>query len=108
MTTSNGTSRRRRYTNAERAAAIADAEEIGQAAACRKHGVPQGTLSNWQRKAAAAAEPKQVPTPATTQALETPPSATATGTRVGKRYTPSQRAQAVEYAAKHGVSAASG
>lgn len=127
MATSKGTDRRRQYTEAERAAAVTDAEEMGQAAAGRKHGVPQATLSHWQRRArAAAVEQDEVasdtpaaapptstaeaasPTPTRDpQATRAPATTRKQGKRVVKRYTPSQRAEAVEHAAAHGVSAAS-
>lgn len=46
---------RRRYTAEEREAIVADAESRGQSEAARRHGVPQSTLSHWQRAAALAA-----------------------------------------------------
>jgi len=120
MTKSTVADKRRRYTDVERTKAVSDAEELGQAAAARKHDVPQATLSRWQRKARAAIERDQggaeaasaeVPTAAPEVPVQTPVSESSTptkpGNRVVNRYTPSQRAQAVEYAAAHGVSAAS-
>src|SRR5690606_2874022 len=100
-----GSSKRRRYTNAQRQAAVEDAAEMGVCAAARKHRIPQSCVSRWWVAA------KDVRKGATEEAPK--PQATAKRSakvdgrgRVAKQYTPSQRAQILEYASEHGVSAA--
>ena len=121
---------RRRYTDEERTAILADAELLGVMEASRKHGVPQTTVSNWRtrsRKAGAseraqgrpaaqsspsAAEQTgaEAPTPSAARgtATESPSGSAGVGAkRVVKRYTPSERAQILEYATEHSVLEAS-
>lgn len=95
---------RRRYSEKERETILADAEALGPAEAGRKHGVPQSTISNW-RKRPMTAKRQAV----TEEAVQAPPPSPpeATRKRVAKRYTPSQKAEIVEYAAKHSVLKAS-
>jgi transposase InsO family protein len=111
----NGT--RRRYSANERAEIVADAEALGQSEAVRKHGVPQSTLSNWQRALALAAVAAGVAAKSECEATApvSTPSENATATqatqtvkasRPARRYTPSEKAEVLEYAAEHGVSAA--
>lgn len=118
------TGKRRRYTAAERTRALVAAERLGVNEAARQHGVPASTLSEWrsasraqttgttstsgkrsakarseQRSKAAAmqvASAARIPT-----ASRKPPTK-----RVARSYTPSQRAEVLEHAAAHGVSAA--
>lgn len=135
--------KRRRYTRAERTEILKSADEIGPAAAARRHGVPQTTVSNWLHRDAAkvakrTAAPKASESPdeskrtrrgraarrskaaagsiaAATKAakpttmLPKPgtPLPNSLVTRVARSYTPSEKAEALEYAATHGVSAAS-
>ena len=95
---------RRRYSEEEREAILADAEALGVAAAARKHGAPQTTVSNW-RNCPMAAKPRTAPAePAAAPPSSAPPTSTK---RVAKRYTPSQKAEIVEYAAAHSVLEAS-
>ena len=117
---------RRKYTSERREAVLRDVEELGQGGAARKHGVPPATVSLWCQGAAAAKAKK--PTRgakraakrsakasearrATVAAIAAPPASTPVSPsptrRTAHRYTPSEKAQAVEYAAAHGVSAAS-
>lgn len=77
---------RRKYTAAERESAVADVAKLTLTVAAAKHGMPVSTLCKWTK--ARPAEPSE-----------------AKG-RPAKSYTPSQRAQILERAAKDGVSAA--
>jgi len=111
----NGGRTRRRYSAKERAEIVADAEALGQSEAVRKHGVPQSTLSQWQRALALAAVAAGVAAKSEPEAsvpVSTPSengAATQTAVkarRPARRYTPSEKAEVLEYAAEHGVSAA--
>jgi putative transposase len=99
----------RRYTPAERAQALARANEIGPSAAGRELGIPEGTICNWRyddkraaKKLAAAevADKSPVPVSPATNGASTKPKV------VAKSYTPSLRARVLEYVAQHGVTAA--
>lgn len=96
--------RRRRYTAEQREEILADAESVGVAKASRKHGVPQSTVSNWRSRPQAGST--SGPVEGTPIEEPSPPPA-APSKRVAKRYTPSQKAEIVEYAAKHSVLEAS-
>ncbi len=102
---------RRRYTREEREAIARDAELMGQRAAAAKHGIPPTTISTWKSRG-------QWPT----AAVDTAPVADETvgaevargwgqrsegGMRPARRYTPSQKAEVLEAAARDGVTAAS-
>ncbi len=105
--------RRRKYTQQQRDQALADAETLGTCAAARKHGMPESTVSRW-RGEQRSAPPSSKPAP-TNEPAPTPkparPSPTTNGSakkrKVAKHYTPSQVAEAVEYAHTHGVAKAS-
>lgn len=128
------TRKRREYTAAERNAVVAEVRTLGVKEAATKHGVPQSCASRW---ASAAGVKREVggktaksivrrPKGATTAeaieptaksaspapAAESAPAAEAPKrilhpSRIAKLYTPSQKAEAVEYAAAHGVTASS-
>jgi putative transposase len=99
---------RRRYTAEQRKAVVADALQVGVVAAAEQHGVPQSCVSRWSTEArlGAAARPQRVAQEAPRAAANEPAPAEAPA-RVSRRYTPSQRALVVEYAAREGVTAAS-
>ncbi len=108
---------RRRYTAEERASVLACVAEHGVVGAAKKHGMPITTVSQWStgKRAAGAVEPASPPKLAAVPeviAIEPSPSApaqprsVASHRKVAKRYTPSQRAEIVEYAAAHGSSEA--
>lgn len=118
---------RRRYTTEQRAAILADVSELGVVGAARKHGLPITTVSNWKsRKPNGAAKQQRelgeatcvdegaspsVATEASAPAKSADgsaakSSASAKSKAVAKRYTPSQRAEVVEYAAAHGAAEA--
>jgi putative transposase len=131
MAKTSETRARRTYTSEEREAGVLLAAEVGVNEAARRLGVPQPTLSHWRagRGEAVAAvaqtkagktRAKRAPvaeggvaaaaTPAAAASPPPPPAPPAAPSRrkvVAKSYTPSQKAEAVEYAREHGVSAAS-
>ena len=92
----------KRYTADEREEALSLAEQLGPAEAARKLGIPGGTLTCWRTKAKRDALPGSEEPKEHAEAAEPEPKK-----RVAKVYTPSQRAQVLEHAAKHGVTAAS-
>lgn len=93
-----------RYSEAERAAAVARAAQVGPLAAARELGIPEGTLCYWRHRAnkatAVAAEQTTATPPPAPEPASKPP------TRVAKSYTPSLRGEILEFAAQHGVTAA--
>ena len=127
-------SKRRQYTEAEREAAVQDVPAMGVREAARKHEVPESCVSQWAKaagvkregaakkrppekparavEAAPATETKrEVPVPAPVAASEPkdakPPARRTLKSRVAKLYTPSQKAEILEYAAAHGITEAS-
>jgi putative transposase len=75
---------RPRYSFEQREAAVALAEKIGQAGAVRELGIPKSTLFTWCQESQKAVEPVKSQKP------------------VGqKRYTPSQKAEILEYSGSH-------
>lgn len=103
--------KRRQYTAKEQAAVLADVDRLGVCGAARKHGIPQSCVSRWQSRAvqsrgvgkATASRVKRKPVVSQEAAAVSQPRVVARA----RRYTPSEKAQAVEYASAHGVSAAS-
>ena len=126
------TRKRREYTAAERRAVVADVRELGVKEAAKKHGIPPSNVSRWasvagvkraggekatksiarrqdpaERAATVSAsrgEPVVAVEPVTPAA---PDAKRVVRSRVAKAYTPSQKAEAVEYASVHGVTASS-
>jgi putative transposase len=122
MAGTNEPRKRRQYTQKERDEILAAADELGVNEAARRHGVPQPTVSNWRNRAAAkqgkattASGTKSAPTKeargraktTASGAARSEGSSRAASKRVVRRYTPSEKAQTLEHAAAHGVSAAS-
>ncbi len=113
----------RKYTAEQKRAAIRLALDIGPTAAGKELGLPRGTVSNWAHKARqgvagyalpspererapepeSAATPEPMPAPRRTMASK-PVSSRG---KVARVYTPSEKAQALELAAKVGITAAS-
>jgi len=111
----------RKYTAEEKQAALQDAAQLGVSAAALKHGIPHSTLSTWlgaSPERAQASSEAQGPTAGCeavhagkcASAATAPVTATAKApasvprrSRVARSYTPSQRAEILEYAAAHGV-----
>jgi len=115
-----GTKRpRRQYGEQERDKILTDARRLGVCEAARKHGVPQPTISGWRRKAGhgdksngvshreASGPPQASSRAADSTRVETQRSTARNSTRPARRYTPSEKARALEYAAEHGMSQAS-
>ncbi len=94
-----------KYTVKQRKAALRDAEQLGLGAAAKKHGIPTSTLGNWWgwKNKRSARQAKTESGPAKQQPTST---AKASGQRVAKSYTPSQKAEILEHAALRGVTAA--
>ena len=81
---------RTRYTLEQSEAAVALAEKVGQARAVRELGISKSTMSTWCNQPKKPVEPKKSTKP------------------VGqKRYTPSQKAEILEYTGSHSAIAAS-
>lgn len=101
----------RRYTPKDKQAALKLADKVGPAEAGKKLGIPDGTICNWRfqaKKAAAAAVIAVAPEPSSAPEKAAEASAPAAkGKRVAKFYSPSLKAQILEYAAQHGVTEAS-
>ena len=109
------TGKRRTYTGEQRQAVVATVRTKGVNAASKEHGIPQSCVSKWASTAGVTrggGAPTLTPTPAPTP-LTTPPTLAkptkrrTLKPRVAKMYTPSQKAEVVEHAATHGVTAAS-
>ena len=110
---------RRRYTKMEKAAAVRDAATMGVRAAARKHGISQSSVSRWASEArrtneSGGDEPRprrRRLAPARfedqeSSTAEPPRPSSSPRRRVVKRYTPSEKAEVLEHAGKHGVTAA--
>jgi len=109
----------RKYIAAEKQAAIARTIVVGPAAASKELGIPSGTLSCWAHKARQGVPGYALPEPEPESTVEATPepaplagpaSAQAGPPRRGKVarvYTPSEKARALELAAKVGITAAS-
>jgi putative transposase len=115
---------RRRYEAEKREQVVADVPQLGVGGAADKHGVPPSCVSRWH----SAAKQERKTQPRTARAAdkaggeEAPVGALAVRrpaagrawvspsgkrSRVAKAYTPSERAEVLEYAAAHGVTEAS-
>jgi putative transposase len=123
MAGANEPRKRRQYTAEDRARVLAAVKEVGVVEAGRRHGVPQTTVSNWVSRDArvaadraasiapsrrsergrAASAPSTKPIGAPITAPAKPIARTA---RPARSYTPSEKAEVLEHAAAHGVSAA--
>lgn len=92
--------KRRSYTRQERREVLATVRSKGVMAAARQHGVAPSCVSVWATKAGV--KRKGASRPARDRRV-----ARAPRPRVAKRYTPSQKAEVLEHASEHGVTAAS-
>lgn len=117
-------SRRRTYTKAQRDVVVQDVPQLGVCGAAKRHGVPEACVSRWaaaagvKRESRSAQEPKpdtqkqssargeSSTVSASSTTVVAPERSPTRRSRVAKLYTPSQKAEAIEYAAKRGVSAA--
>ena len=123
MTGTSEPRKRRQYTAEDRAKVLTAVKDVGVVEAARVHGVPQTTVSTWVGRGApvapsapSAATPtlskrQRATAPAATAEPPSPPTTSASRPaarkRVARSYTPSEKAQVLEHAAAHGVSAAS-
>lgn len=92
----------RRYSLKERENAVKLSEKIGPAEASKQLGIPDGTICNWRylaKKAAAVALATEKPVEQKAQPIKPK--------KVAKFYSPSLKAQVLEYVAQHGVTEAS-
>lgn len=102
--------KRRQYTAQERTRLLAAVAELGVSEAARRHGVPQTTLSNWLGRDARKVEastPSVTRQSAVASKAKAKREAPTPKKRVARSYTPSEKAEVLEHAASHGVSAAS-
>jgi len=104
--------RRRRYTRAQREAVLADVIAIGLSQASKNHDIPTSTVGNWhqarrQAESTTGSPPAAEPGGAASAASAPHAASQEARPKVAKRYTPSQRAEVLEYASKHGVTEAS-
>lgn len=99
--------KRNHYTDEQRTQALADAETLGTCAAARKHNLPASTLSRWRTEQRAATPAAKPTAPKSPKPIAAPTSEDSPKRKVAKHYTPSQKAEAVEYARKHGATKAS-
>ena len=101
----------RRYSAEEKAEALRRAKEVGVAAAVRELGIAKSTVYQWVAEAKSKEEGADGPEPkneARKQPKESEPreKKTDTKSKVARRYTPSERARALELAAEVGVAEA--
>jgi transposase-like protein len=106
---------RRIYSSEERAAAVELSREIGVTAACKLLGIGSSTLYAWRGRSLtevsgqAAAETEGVNTETEPDGGTSDETAVKPGRSkakgVARRYTPSEKAQALEYMSEHGASA---
>ncbi|MEM6289158.1 MAG: DDE-type integrase/transposase/recombinase [Bacteroidota bacterium] len=106
MGASSGRSKSQPYTTAFREQAVQLALELGERPAARQLGIPRGTLSSWVHKARRRQAKEEAASTGDAAASMAETSTSAKSRRVAKVYTPSQKAQILEYAAAHGVTAA--
>jgi transposase InsO family protein len=92
---------RRHYTQKEKARALEKVREIGAGRASVELGISEGSLYRWL--AAEKAKLLEEEAKKVKEGAETPKK----GRRVARQYTPSQRAEILEFAASKGVTAAS-
>ena len=102
------------YSEGERVRALALVKEIGLSNAQKQLGIPNGTLWGWRSKEKSSEEggrshaaPLQMPVEPVVEDAAGSPGGLVRKSRVARVYTPSQRAEALEYAAKHGPMKAS-
>lgn len=108
-------SKRRTYLVSEREAVLKDVPRLGVCGAARRHGVPQASVSRWVASAGATLKEKGPAGSARRSKVKEQPASgrktvakpLAVPVASAKRYTPSQKAEAIEHARAHGVGAAS-
>ena len=108
----------RKYTNKDRKAALEDVAKLGLSGAARQHDVPESTLGNWVKQkvetsspapgAPEAVKPSRAKRPSNRRSRrrKEKKAKKVKKRRAAKVYTPSQKAEILEYAAEYGVTAA--
>jgi len=96
--------RRRKYSDDEKREAVESAGEIGLCAAARELGIPKSTLHKWVNAEDGNGDSDSEGEPATTKAPR--PAPAPPPRKAARRYTPSQKAEYLEYADENGVTAA--
>jgi len=104
------------YTTKARRKALRRAAEVGPCAAAKELGIPAGTLFYWRHRerqqqqqsngAGTQRKTEGVPSNGNGRVVAESGRKKSEEKRVAKVYTPSERARALEYAAEHGVTAA--
>jgi transposase-like protein len=94
--------RRSSYRNEQKQAVLAAVRAKGVCAAAMAHGVPQSCVSRWASAAGVRRDGNE-PTPIARELAVVP---VARRARVARSYTPSQKAEVLEHAGAHGVTAA--
>lgn len=95
------------YSAEQREQALRRSDEVGPTAAARELGIPPGTVYAWRHERRHQAHRNSEDEPKSEVLEEAPASQpTAKEKKVAKFYTPSQRAEILEYAAGHSVTAA--
>ena len=109
MARKQGDNPRRRYTAQEREVAVAEVRGSSLSDAARKLGIPHGTLHQWMKLSEGAGSEVEVtsPPPVVAPAEAAPAPAAPKKRKLARRYTPSEKAVILEYAAQHGVMEAS-
>lgn len=112
-----------KYTAKQRREVVDDARSLGVNTAAKEHGIPESTVSRWKKKLDAQDAARKSSRSVETVSSERTESASLqepeldaegvptifrkTGKKAARRYTPSEKAEVLEHAAEHGVSAAS-
>ena len=96
-----------RYTQTERKEAVFLARKIGRSRASAQLGIPNGTISCWMHRYRNIASPNAEKRETETSSKRTQANKGRRKKRVAKIYTPSQRAEILEYSALHGPTEAS-
>jgi putative transposase len=96
----------RKYTVKQRKAALRDADKLGIRGAAAKHDIPPSTLSSWWMWKVSGSRAKKPEPEAKAKPAKAVTKPSTPASRVAKSYTPSQKAQILEYAAAEGVTAA--
>lgn len=102
---------KRTYTPKEKQAALKMASKVGLSEASKKLGIPNTTICEWRTRAkrAAAAKGKEAapdPSPEKAAKASAPAAPQTQEKRVAKFYSPSQKAQILEYVAQQGATEA--
>lgn len=99
--------KRRVYTAEQRERVLATVRTAGVMAAAARHKVPPSSVSQW---ASSAGIKRETPPPAPGKTIAAPSTSVkkpASTPHIAKLYTPSQKAEVLEHAVSHGVTAAS-